>query len=334
MTSVSPTSKRAQTAAAPLSWRDSLPGWRSHFEAIGNNGIQIQNANATDWVLEGVIVTGNVFRDVNVGVILSESWCGLKLQLPITGAAPDGIVVGGSSGAQGSTDPSQWQPIGAAGKAVGCLRVIPQAKSYPATFRVGERLEWAKGQGGGKGSGVVTEVHYDRVSRVIIANNFFTRSSAPNAPAPPTLASGAIAPPAPDAKYAVYCGDSAAQVSITGNVIHGMSVQAMQINSTGAFQGVSNVSAAGLLSPFSALQHSTCFSLVFEFLTGQAAQVSVANNVIDCCGTATGVWYRRLRGVSIQGNVVTRAADRSGKTPGIDGQDGVESALVLNNLCS
>ena len=44
-------------------------------------------------------------------------------------------------------------------------------------------------------------------------------------------------------------------------------------------------------------------------------QVSVANNVIDCCGTATGVWYRRLRGISIQGNVVTRAADRSGKTP-------------------
>ena len=64
-------------------------------------------------------------------------------------------------------------------------------------------------------------------------------------------------------------------------------------------------------------------------------QVSVANNVIDCCGTATGVWYRRLRGVSIQGNVVTRAADRSGKTPcGIDGQDGVEHALVLNNLCA
>ena len=63
-------------------------------------------------------------------------------------------------------------------------------------------------------------------------------------------------------------------------------------------------------------------------------QVSVANNVIDCCGTATGVWYRRLRGVSIQGNVVTRAADRSGKTPGIDGGDGVVAALVLNNLCA
>ena len=44
------------------------------------------------------------------------------------------------------------------------------------------------------------------------------------------------------------CGDSAAQVSITGNVIHGMSVQAMQINSTGAFQGVSNVSAYAMVS--------------------------------------------------------------------------------------
>ena len=107
MTYASPTSKRALSAAAcpTLSWPDTR---RSHFQEIGNNGIQIQNANATDWVLEGVIVTGNVFRDVNVGVILSESWCGLKLQLPITGAAPDGIVVGASSGAQGSTDPSQW----------------------------------------------------------------------------------------------------------------------------------------------------------------------------------------------------------------------------------
>ena len=54
-------------------WRAASAGCRSHFQDIGNNGIQIQNANATDWVLEGIIVTGNVFRDVNVGVILENA---------------------------------------------------------------------------------------------------------------------------------------------------------------------------------------------------------------------------------------------------------------------
>lgn len=59
--------------------------------------------------------------------------------------------------------------------------------------------------------------------------------------------------------------------------------------------------------------------------------MSIASN---CCGTpnAEGVWYRRLDGISIQGNVVCNAAGGAGIVAG----DGVKQAaavvLATNNL--
>eukprot|EP01048_Picozoa_sp_COSAG05_P020651 COSAG05_NODE_3563_length_1987_cov_10.736337_2_plen_157_part_00 len=118
----------------------------NHFQEIGDNAIQVQNANATEWVLEGVVIDGNIFRDCNVGVIMSTSYVGLKLALPITGPAPDGEVHGTTSGAIAKTDPSQWQAVGSRGKATGCLRASPSYKSYPARFLVGETLTWKSSQ--------------------------------------------------------------------------------------------------------------------------------------------------------------------------------------------
>jgi hypothetical protein len=312
----------------------------NHFQDIGDNAIQVQNANATGWVLEGVTVVGNIFRDCNVGVMVSESYCGLKLKLPIIGPGPDGMVTGMTSGAMGKTDPSQWQAVGSRGKALGCLRVSPSYKSYPKRFQVGETLTWsAQPPLHGKGSGQITAVAYDRVSRLVVANNQFLNSAAKPVPDPSAIPREAVlaettavagarpasvaidiaacamhskmaqqetdqaeAQPTSHASYGVYVGDSARQLNIMGNVFYGMSIQAVQLNSTGAIKGVGDI--------------------------------SIASNIIDCADLGLGIWYRRLDGISIQGNVVSRSADRTGPTPGILEADDVTRALVVNNLAS
>ena len=76
----------------------------NHFENIAKNGIQVQNANADAWVLEGTIIEGNTFRNVHTGVFISESYVGLELQMPIQGKPPLGPVKGGSSGAMARVD--------------------------------------------------------------------------------------------------------------------------------------------------------------------------------------------------------------------------------------
>ena len=171
------------------------------------------------------------------------------------------------------------------------------------------------------------QVSYDRVARVVVTNNCFLNSAAKSVPhqasitdswsasnaaaesnrltgiASPT-GRGHWAPPAlpPNARYGVYVGDSAVQLVISNNSFFGISVQAMQINSTGAIQGDGNI--------------------------------SITNNIIDCANLGTGIWFRRVDGISIQGNVVTRATDNTPKTPGIMASDGITNSLVVNNLCS
>ena len=75
-----------------------------------------------------------------------------------------------------------------------------------------------------------------------------------------------------------------------------MSVQAVQLNSTGAIKGVGNI--------------------------------NISNNIIDCASLGLGIWYRRLDGIIIQGNVVSRSSDRTKPTPGILEADDVTRKLV------
>jgi hypothetical protein len=49
----------------------------------------------------------------------------------------------------------------------------------------------------------------------------------------------------------------------------------------------------------------------------------------------TGVWFRRLDGIIVLGNIVSRSTgDQSGPNPGIVALDGVTRSIVHNNLCS
>jgi hypothetical protein len=173
----------------------------NHFENIAKNGVQVQNANASEYTLPGTIISGNVFRNVNVGVFISESYVGLVLEMPITGKPPLGAIKGGSSSAMGHVDPGEWEAEPQCNP--GWLRATALAASYPAEFRVGETLAWVGGQG------VISAVHYDKVDKCIITGNQFLRDSThrgvPNMP-----------PTAPI--IGVTMGNSSSDVLISGNI--------------------------------------------------------------------------------------------------------------------
>jgi len=121
------------------------------------------------YIVAGTIITGNTFRNCNVGVFISESYVGLELAMPIVGKPPLGEIKGGSSGAVGQADEGEWEALPQ--DHPGWLRASLRASSYPAEFRVGDALDWAGGHG------VITGVHYDKVSKVVIAGNQFLRDA-------------------------------------------------------------------------------------------------------------------------------------------------------------
>ena len=95
---------------------------------------QVQNASADEYVVVGTIITGNTFRNCNVGVFISESYVGLELAMPIVGKIPIGEVKGRSSGAIATVDEGEWEAPPQ--HHPGWLRASLQASSYPAEFRV------------------------------------------------------------------------------------------------------------------------------------------------------------------------------------------------------
>ena len=186
--------------------------------------MQVQNANASEYSLPGTIISGNVFRNVNVGVFISESYVGLVLKMPITGKPPLGAINGSTSGAMGHVDPGEWEAEPQCNP--GWLRATALAASYPAEFRVGEMLEWTGGHG------VISAVHYDKVDKCIITSNQFLRDSThrgvPNMPATAPV-------------IGVTMGNSSSDVLISGNIFQGMSEVAIEINSSGAIDGCSGI---------------------------------------------------------------------------------------------
>ena len=186
--------------------------------------MQVQNANASEYSLPGTIISGNVFRNVNVGVFISESYVGLVLKMPITGKPPLGAIKGSTSGAMGHVDPGEWEAEPQCNP--GWLRATALAASYPAEFRVGEMLEWTGGHG------VISAVHYDKVDKCIITSNQFLRDSThrgvPNMPATAPV-------------IGVTMGNSSSDVLISGNIFQGMSEVAIEINSSGAINGCSGI---------------------------------------------------------------------------------------------
>eukprot|EP01051_Picozoa_sp_SAG22_P000280 SAG22_NODE_6_length_41368_cov_49.702222_23_plen_298_part_00 len=196
----------------------------NHFSNIAKNGIQVQNANACEYMLEGTIITGNMFRNVNVGVFISESYVGLVLKMPITGVPPLGPVKGSTSGAMGHADPGEWEA--APQHHPGWLRVGADAASYPAEFQPGETLVWAGGHAD------LVAVHYDKVSKLVISSNQFLRGAADR---------GANLPPAAPI-IGVTMGNSSSDLLISSNIFVGMSQQAVEINSSGAINGCSGIS--------------------------------------------------------------------------------------------
>lgn len=195
-----------------------------HLENIAANGIQVQNANACKYVLEGTVISGNVFRNVNVWVFISESYVGLQLQMPIAGTPPLGPIMGSTSGAMGHADEGEWEA--APQHHPGWLRASALAASYPAEFQVGEQLSW-KG-----GHGTIEAVFYDKVSKVIISSNQFLRGAG--------LHGTHLPPGAP--MIGVTMGNSSSDTVICSNVFVGMGVVAVEINSSGAINGCSGIS--------------------------------------------------------------------------------------------
>ena len=201
----------------------------NHFENIAKNGIQVQNANASPWVLEGTIISGNVFRNVHVGVFISESYVGLNFAMPIKGKPPLGTVKGSKSGAEARVDPGEWEAFHGQ---PGWARASCLASSYPAVFEVGETLTWSGG-----GSGVLAEVWYDKVSRCSITGNQFLRDDTiVPVPAP----GNAMLPIAP--QIGVTMGNSSSDIIVSDNIFRGMAQMAVCVNSSGAIDGCSGVS--------------------------------------------------------------------------------------------